>query len=316
MSTQRAEIPEDEADRSVEELIIERAKFSYARLPMLEVVFDRFALSLSQVLKAYLGAMTEVTLESINYLSCQDAVDSLPDPSLVCVTDAEGWAGPMAIVVDPELLFSVIEITFGGRTVAGTGTSPRSFTAIEKRIGQRLCEVTLEDLERAFAKVSPTGFKISHQESNPKALLLGPPASACVRAVLKIEAEERVGRVVFVLPNASFEPVNHVLSQAFTGGQLGGDTGWRNKMTGMLGHTRVTLNAVMCETTYSLREVLSWTPGTMLDLGVQADDPVTITCADLAIAHAEVGRRRNGHVALKFTERLYEDEELSHVLDN
>ena len=124
-----------------------------------------------------------------------------------------------------------------------------------------------------------------------------------------------MGRMIFVMPNASFEPVNHVLTQAFTGGQLGGDTGWRNKMTGMLGHTSVTLNAVMCETTVSLRDVLSWTPGTMLDLGVQADDPVTITCADLAIATAEVGRRRNGHVALKFTEKLYEDEELSHVLD-
>lgn len=307
----------DQTDaKFVEELIIERAKFSYARLPMLEVVFDRFALSLSQVLKTYLGAMTDVTLEKVDYLSCNDAVEGLPNPALVAVTEAKGWAGPMAVVLEPALLFAVIEITFGGRTVPGGPRNPRSFTAIEKRIGERLCEVTLDDLERAFTKVSPTGFTISHLESNPRALLLGPPTSACVRAVMKVEAEDRTGHMIFVLPNASFEPVNHVLSQAFTGGQLGGDTGWRNKMTGMLGHTSVTLNALMGQTDIPLREVLAWTPGTVLDFGMQEDDPVTITCADMPVAKAEVGRRKNGHVALKFTERLYEEEELAqHVLD-
>jgi flagellar motor switch protein FliM len=307
---------EKTAAKHVEELIIERAKFSYARLPMLEVVFDRFALSLSQVLKTYLGAMTEVTLEKVDYLSCNDAVEGLPDPALVAVTEAQGWAGPMAVVVEPALLFAVIEITFGGRTVPGTPRNPRSFTAIEKRIGERLCEVTLEDLVRAFSKVSPTDFTISHLETNPRALLLGPPTSACVRMVMQIEAEERSGRMIFVLPNASFEPVNHVLGAAFTGGQLGGDTGWRNKMTGMLGQTSVTLNALMGETRVPLRDVLAWVPGTVLDFGMQEEDPVTITCAEMPVAHAEVGRRKNGRMALKFTEKLYVDEELAeHVLD-
>ncbi|WP_375690007.1 flagellar motor switch protein FliM [Pseudooceanicola sp. LIPI14-2-Ac024] len=301
----------------VEELIIERAKYSYARLPMLEVVFDRFALSLSQVLKTYLGAMTDVELESVDYLSCADAVDGLPDPALNAVTEAEGWAGPLAVVIEPSLLFAVIEITFGGRTVPGAERNTRSFTAIEKRIGESLCEVTLDDLARAFAKVAPTEFAISHLETNPRALLLGPPTSACVRAVMRIETEGRSGRMMFVLPNASFEPVNHVLGQAFTGGQLGGDTGWRNKMTGMLGHTSVTLTALMGETQVPLRDVLGWTKGTVLDFGMQENDPVTLTCAEMPVARAEVGKRKNGRVALKLSEKLYtDDEELAqHVLD-
>lgn len=317
MTMTAEQTPDRTETRHVEELIIERAKFSYARLPMLEVVFDRFALSLSQCLKTYLGAMTEVTLEKVDYLSCIDAVEDLPDPALVAVTEADGWAGPLALVVEPALLFAVIEITFGGRAVPGGERKPRSFTAIEKRIGERLCEVTLEDLVRAFAKVSPTDFAISHLETNPRALLLGPPTSACVRAVMRIEAEERSGQMIFVLPNASFEPVNHVLSQNFTGGQLGGDTGWRNKMTGMLGQTSVTLDALMGQAAISMRDVLAWTPGTVLDLGMQEGDPVTVTCAGLPVARAEVGRRKNARMALKFSEKLYEDEELAqHVLDN
>ncbi|OWU83204.1 hypothetical protein ATO6_20420 [Oceanicola sp. 22II-s10i] len=300
--------------RAVEELIIDRARLSYARLPMLEVVFDRFALSLVPVLKAYLGAMVDVSLDKIEYMSCADATEDLPNPALIAVTEAEGWAGPFAVTLKPDLLFAAIEITFGGRTVPVRERSSRSFTAIEKRVGEKLCDVALAELATAFAKVTPVKFEISHIETNPRALLLGPPASACVRARLRIEAEDREGEMIFVLPNTAFEPVNDVLSQNFQGGTLGGDTGWRTKMTGMLETTNVTLNAVMTETEVSLKEVLAWTPGTVLDFGMQAQDPVMLCCSGKAIALAEVGKRRNGRVALKLSEQLIEDEELSHVL--
>ncbi len=300
--------------KPVEELIIERAKLSYARLPMLEVVFDRFALTFAPELKTYLGAMTDVTLKAVEYLSCQDAVNELPDPSLVAVTDVEGWAGPLAVVLRPDLLFAVLEITFGGRTVQGGERTTRAFTAIEKRIGQRLCEVALDGLKSAFAKVSPVEFEVSHLETNPKALLLGPPTSACVRVVLEIEAEDRKGEMIFVLPNTAFEPVNHILSQNFTGGQLGGDTGWRNKMTGMLEHTSINVTAIMGESTLNMRDVLAWVPGTLLDFGMQAQDDITLACSGKHVAKAEVGRKRNGKVALKLTEKLYDEEELTNVL--
>ncbi|MCR8550514.1 FliM/FliN family flagellar motor switch protein [Salipiger sp. P9] len=308
------ETPIQPDTRAVQELIVERAKYSYARLPMLEVAFDRFSLSMAQVLKSYLGAMADISVKQIDYLTCQDALDDLPDPALIAVTDAENWGGTIAAILRPELLFSILEITFGGRAVPGSARNPRSFTGIEKRVGQGFCEEVLKELSNAFANVSPVTFKIDHLETNPKGLLLAPPASACVRAVLSIDIEDRVGEMVFVLPNTAFEKVSDVLSQHFTGGQLGGDTGWRMKMTDMLGHTSVAMAAVMGQAELPMRDVLAWVPGQVLDLGIQVDDPVTICCAGKEIARAEVGRRKNGRIALKLSEKLYEEEELPNVL--
>ena len=295
--------------RAVEELIVERAKLSYARLPMLEVVFDRFSLSLAQTLKSYLGAMAEVSLGGIDYLSCQDALKDQPDPSLISVTTAEEWGGTIAGIMTPELLFGIIEITFGGRTVATGEKKTRNFTSIEKRIGQNFTETVLTELSNAFAKVTPVNFDISHLETNPKALLLAPPTSACVRARLTIDIEGRIGEMVFVLPNTAFEKVSHILSQQFTGGQLGGDSGWRLKMTDMLGHTNVPMSAVMGQAVLPMRDVLAWAPGQVLDLGIQIDDPVTLCCAGKDIARAEVGHRKNGRIALKLSEKLYEEKD-------
>ncbi len=300
--------------RAVEELIVERAKRSYARLPLLEVVLDRFALSLSQSLKTYLGSVVDVTLTKMDYLTCQDAIDSLPEPSLIGVTEAVEWSGTIGAALRPELLFSILEITFGGRTVPESPQSTRNFTGIEKRIGKAFCERTLSELSLAFEKVTPVRFEISHLETNPKALMLGPPTSACARAILEIRIEDRVGEMVFLLPTTALDAVGDILSQQFTGGQLGGDSGWRKKLTEKLGTTNIPVSAVLGETKLSLREVLSWTPGQVLELGMQVDDPVTLSVIGKTIARAEVGRRKNGKIALKVSEKLYEEEELPHVL--
>ncbi|MEQ5870842.1 FliM/FliN family flagellar motor switch protein [Sagittula sp. NFXS13] len=311
MTSRQPPIPDT---RAVEELIVERAKLSYARLPMLEVVFDRFALSLAQTLKSYLGAMVDVSLSKVDYLSCQDALKDQPNPSLISVTTAEEWGGTVAVILRPELLFGIIEITFGGRTASVGEKKSRNFTSIEKRVGQNFTDTVLRELSGAFAKVSPVRFEISHLETNPKALLLAPPTSACVRATLSVDIEGRRGEMVFVLPNTAFETVSHILSQQFTGGQLGGDSGWRLKMTDMLNLTNVPVTAVLGQSSLSLREVLGWAPGQVLDLGLRVDDPVTLTCAGEKIALAEVGHRKNGRIALKLSDKLYHEEETPDVL--
>ncbi|WP_323765180.1 flagellar motor switch protein FliM [Marinovum sp.] len=306
--------PRSGSTREVQELMVARARDSFARLPMLEVAFDRFALSLAQVLRSYFGGVAETELTSIDYLTCQDAVADLPNVALIAVTDADAWGGTIAAVVSPELLFNIVEVTFGGRMCPSSAPQTRNFTGIEKRVGRAFCDTVLTDLSAAFDKVSPVTFRIDYLETNPRGLLIAPPTSACVRAVISVQIDQRVGEMVFLLPNTAFEQVSHVLSQHFTGGQLGGDSGWRRKMTDMLGSSSIELAAVMQQVTLPLRDVLSWTPGQVLDLGLQADDPVTLRCAGLDIALAEVGRRKNGRVALKFTEKLYQDEELSDVL--
>mgnify|MGYP000716446965 CR=1 FL=1 len=84
------------------------------------------------------------------------------------------------------------------------------------------CDTVLTDLSAAFDKVSPVSFRIDYLETNPRGLLIAPPASACVRAVVSVEIDERIGELIFLLPNTAFEQVADVLSQNFTGGQLGG----------------------------------------------------------------------------------------------
>ncbi|WP_159966520.1 FliM/FliN family flagellar motor switch protein [Profundibacterium mesophilum] len=307
----------DTPDGPVEEQIIHMATISYERMPMLEVLFDRFALSLSGAIKSYSGATTEVTLTDFSYGNCGAALDSLAAPTLVAMTSATGWEGRLATVIEPKLLFSLLEFMLGGRTAGEREWEPRSFTTIEKRIGSQLCDVALRELSSAFAPVTDVEFCVDHLENSPRALVLAPPASACIKVELRVEVEGRGGNLIFVIPNATFEKLRPQLIESFFGAQLGVDTGWRDQLAGSLQGTNVDLTAVLHELQVPLNDVLAWQRGQTIDLGIAGDNLATVTCSGRPMFRAAMGRRRNGSVALRVTEKLEdkEMEELNGALD-
>ncbi|WP_238372817.1 FliM/FliN family flagellar motor switch protein [Heliomarina baculiformis] len=299
----------------VEELIIRSASTSHQRLPVLEVLFDRFALALGPVMKSYCsGTGAEASLESFEYMSCGAALESLPTDELPLVVSVLPWGAPIGVVIDPKLLFTTLEINLGGRMVSQSNWTPRAYSAIEKRLGIRLCETVLYELTAAFSQVSEIDFEIERAETSPHTMVLAQPAAACIKLVMKIVFEDdRGGVLTFVLPHSSFEEIRHILAQPFRGGQLGGDSSWRELITETLSGTDVTVDAVLHEPEIQLHDILGWKPGQVVDLGIQSDQEVTVSCAELKMFNAAVGHRRNGAVALRVTRDFSEKEEPTDV---
>ncbi|MGI3170987.1 flagellar motor switch protein FliM [Pseudooceanicola sp. C21-150M6] len=300
----------------VEEEIIQRAKRSYARLPILEVIFDRFALALGPRLKSYVGAVCEVTVDNIEYLPTGEALDVIPNPALMSVVETVSWEGPYAVVLDPSLLISVLEITFGGRAADRSAWSPRSFTAIERKIGREMTNIVLEELSEVFSKLTETQFAITHVETNPLALVLAPPNTGCVRMRAHITLDERDGYLYFIMPFNALAAVRNMLAQPFQGGDLGGDKSWRKSMTEAISDTEVVVSARLHQAHVPMQKVLNWKKGEMLDLGISLDQQVTLTCAGHDMYTAHSGRKRNGRVALKVETQLKDEEEISNVLSD
>ncbi len=307
--TRQSQIAGDAHDDTIEDEIIRVASESYERLPTLEVIFDRFALSLATALKKYTSAMTEVDLVSVDYMPCGAALESLASPSLLAITGATPWDGQLALAVDPELLFTTLEIMLGGRSAPVKQWTPRSFTAIEKRLGQRLCEAVLKDLSEAFAPFDKVEFAVANLESIPANAVLAPALSACVRIVMNVRFEGRGGALSFVIPNATIEKTRPLLARSFLGGQIGGDSSWRNQLTKSIRGTDVAVIAVLHELKANLRDVLDWAPGQVLDLGIDMTHEVTVSCSGKKMFRAAMGRRKNGSVALRVTEELSKMEE-------
>lgn len=297
---------------SVEEQIIRMATLSYERLPMMEVLFERFALSLGSALKSFSAVPSEVTLDAFEYMSCGEALDGLPAPWLVAASSAEPWEGKLALIIDPDLLFTMLEAMLGGRPSQETHWEPRSFTSIEKRLATRLCEVVLKELSETFSEVAEVQFAVDHLENSPHSTVLAPPGSACVKITLEVKIEGRGGKLIFVIPNMVFEPARAMLAQTFLGGQIGGDSSWQALLTDSIRDTNVDLVALLHEMKLPLTEVLGWRRGHVLDLGIDTENEVTVAVSGKKMFRAAMGRRRNGSVALRVTEELSEKDGIPH----
>ncbi|PHP27907.1 flagellar motor switch protein FliM [Limimaricola cinnabarinus] len=296
-------------DGSIEEQIIQMASLSYERLPLLEAIFDRFALALGSAFKSYTTMPSEAVLTSFDYLLCGAALEGIGAPTLTAVARAEPWDGRIGLAMSPDLLFSVLEVMLGGRSGDSRPWTPRSFTAIERRFGQRLAELVLGELEPAFEPVGGVRFRVDHLESAPTNAVLAPPHAAAVRITLKVSFEGRGGTLDFVIPDSALDTVRPMLSQSFPGGELAGDSGWREAVGRSIEGSEARITAVLHEMRIGLRTVLDWAPGDVIDLGVDMDHEATVSCNGQAMFRAAMGRRKNGAVALRVTDDLGERKE-------
>lgn len=305
----RAAAGTDLAGASIEEQIIRMATLNYDRLPMLEVIFDRYSLSLGGALKSYTAAATEVELRDFSYMTCTEALDSLKAPMFIAVGHTVLWEGPLVLAVEPELLFAALEIMLGGRSAVPNDWTPRNFTAIERRLGQQLCEVTLNELTEAFAQLAEVPLAIGYVENSAQSIVLGPPSNPCVRVTLDVKFEGRGGAITYIIPYNTLDPIRPILMQPFLGGKLGGDDSWRAELDQKLKTATVTLNAVLHELEQPMSKVLAWEPGQLLDLGIFTDHEVCVTCGGRPMFRAAMGRRANQSVALRITEEFTPKEE-------
>lgn len=302
---------ENAAD-SVEEQIIRMSMLSFERLPVLEGILGRFSASLSSALNAYSASTAEASVQEITYKSYSESLGDLPSGGFMAVTNVSPGDKSMLTVLEPELLMSAIEVMLGGRTSKQKAWTPREYTAIEKTLGTRLCEVVLAKLGESFSDLHEMRFSISHLENSMKSVaLLAPGTGPSVHVTLDMKFEGRGGLLTFVIPYTAIEKVQPMLAQAFWGGGLGADNSWRTLLTDKIQETNVTLTSVLHELSVPMTQVLAWAPGTTLDLGIDTHHEAELSCSGVPMFKAAMGRRKNGSVALRITEEMTEKDGLS-----
>ncbi len=204
--------------------LVNSALVNYERLPMLEVVFDRLVRMMSTSLRNFTSDNVEVSLDQISSVRFGDYLNSIPLPAMLSVFKAEEWDNYGLMVVDSALIYSIVDVLLGGRRgTAAMRIEGRPYTTIERNLVERMVHVVLSDLSAAFDPLSPVVFRFDRLETNPRFATIARPANAAVLAKLRIDMEDRGGRLELLIPYATLEPVRELLLQMFMGEKFGRD---------------------------------------------------------------------------------------------
>jgi flagellar motor switch protein FliM len=271
---------------------------------MLEVVFDRLVRMMSTSLRNFTSDNVEVSIDNITSIRFGDYLNSIPLPAMLSVFKAEEWDNYGLLTVDSALIYSIVDVLLGGRRgTAAMRIEGRPYTTIERNLVERLVSVVLTDLSGAFDPLSPVTFRFDRLETNPRFATIGRPANAAVLARLRVDMEDRGGRLEVLLPYATLEPVREILLQGFLGEKFGRDSIWEAHLAGELWYTSVPIQAVLDTVELSLRDVLKWRVGTRIALNATSDTDVDLVCGDLKMFRGRMGRK-GGHIAIRIGEKI------------
>jgi flagellar motor switch protein FliM len=259
---------------------------------MLEIVFDRLVRLMSTTLRNFTSDNVDVSIDGIVSLRFGDYLNSVPLPAMLGVTRADEWDNYGLAVVDSALIYSVVDVLLGGRRgTAAMRIEGRPYTTIERTLVERLVGVVLDDLTAAFEPLCPVHFRFERLEVNPRFAVISRPSNACVLVRLRVDMEDRGGKLEILLPYATLEPVRELLLQQFMGEKFGRDSIWETHLAEELRHTDIGLDVVLDEQMMPLSSVLNLKVGDQIALGVPPGAPVRLRCGDVPLFEGEMGRK-------------------------
>jgi len=293
-----------DADRSGIRAIINSALVSYERLPMLEIVFDRLVRIMSTSLRNFTSDNVEVGIDNILSLRFGDYLNSIPLPAMLAVFKAEEWDNYGLMVIDSAMIYSIVDVLLGGRRgTAAMRIEGRPYTTIERTLVERLIHVVLADLSASFDPLCPVTFRFERLEVNPRFATISRLSNAAVLARLRVDMEDRGGRMELLLPYATLEPVRELLLQQFMGEKFGRDSIWETHLAEELWNTDIELDVVLDEQVMRLSDIIALKPGSRITLNAALDAPVELRCGTVTLFEGKVGRRKN-HVAVRIEREL------------
>jgi len=284
--------------------LINSALVSYERLPMLEIVFDRVVRLTTTSLRNFTSDNVEVALETISSVRFGDYLNSIPLPAIISVIKAEEWENYGLLTVDSSLIYSMIDVLLGGRRQPNAvRVEGRPYTTIEMSLMRRMIEVILEDMRRAFEPVTPVTFEIERVETNPRFAAISRPANAAILIELRIEMDERGGKVEILLPYATIEPIREQMLQMYMGEKFGRDPIWEGHLATEIYAAEVEIEAVMHEVDLPLSRVLSMQAGDTVMFDMSPADPVTLRCGEVDLTRGIMGHIGK-HISVKVDRKL------------
>ncbi|MFC7050504.1 flagellar motor switch protein FliM [Emcibacter nanhaiensis] len=288
-----------ESTKSGIQALINSGLVAYERLPMLDIIFDRYVRMMSTSLRNFTSDNFEVSIDNMTSIRFGDYLNSIPLPAMLAVFKAKEWDNYGLITIDSNLIYSVVDALLGGRR----GTAPmriegRPYTTIEHTLVEQMLRVMLKDLCAAFEPLSPVTFALDRLETNPRFASIAQPSNAALLIKMRADMEDRGGRMELVLPYATVEPVRELLLQRYMGEKFGRDSIWETHLASELMMTDVSLEAVLDEQQMTLGEVLGLEVGQTMMLNAVPDGDIEVKCSGIPMMRGKIGRMGR-YVAIK-----------------
>jgi len=271
------------------------------RLPTLEMINERFARHFRISLFNMLRRSAEISVGGVQMLKFAEYVHSLFVPTSLNMVRISPLRGTALFVIDPKLVFTVVDNFFGGDGRFHTKIEGREFTPTEIRVIQMLLAQAFNDLREAWSPVLPVTFEYLNSEVNPQFANIVSPTEVIVVSTFHIELEGGGGDLHVTMPYSMIEPIREQLDTGLQSDRSERDERWTISLQEEMKEACVGLSSTLLEASVSLRDVLKFEPGDVIPVDLPRQ--VTLRVEDVPAFRGQVGVSR-GMTSVKIADKI------------
>ncbi len=238
------------------------------RMPTLEIINERFARLYRIGLFNFIRRTAEISVGSVRVSKYSEFIRNLVVPTNLNLVHMKPLRGTALIVMDPNLVFLIIDNLFGGDGRFHTRVEGRDFTQTEQRIILRTLEIVFENYAKSWEPIFPIEFEYVRSEMNTQFANIATPNEVVVTTSFTIELGEVSGDMHICTPYAMIEPVRDILTSSVQGETLEIDKRWIRLMTQQLQTAEVEIVANLGTANSTVGGILNMKEGDILPLNI------------------------------------------------
>jgi flagellar motor switch protein FliM len=242
----------------------------------------------------------EIQMLPIQMVKFADYVHSLAVPTNLNMVKFLPLRGTGLIVLDPKLVFAVVDNFFGGvgRFAKIEG---REFTATEHRIINMVLKHVFGDLKEAWSHVARLDIEYLSSEVNPHFANIVSPTEVVVVSTFRIELDGGGGDIHITMPYSMLEPLKELLHAGVASDRAEHDERWGQALREEMEDAEVELSTMLGRGKITMQQLLSLQPGDVLPCDFSGR--ATVLAEDVPVFRGKFGVS-HGQQAVQIEERV------------
>ena len=253
-------------------------KFSKEQIRTVQIMHETFSRLTTTSLSAQLRCMVQVHVASVDQLTYEEFIRSIPSPTTLAVINMDPLKGNAILEIDPAITFSMIDRLFGG---LGQATKvQRDLTDIEQSVMEGIIVRILANMRESWTQVIDLRPRLGQIETNPQFAQIVPPSEMVVLVTLETKVGEEEGMMNFCIPYITIEPIISKLSSQFwfSSVRRSSTTQYLNVLKEKLSTVDMDVVAEIGTIDLPVRDVLALRAGDIVRLSnVRVGDPLTLS---------------------------------------
>lgn len=290
--------------------LLDKALRAYEKLPMLEIVFDKLIRLLTTAFRNLTSETVNIEIITFNSLRFGQYMNTVPSPTLITVFKALEWENFGLLIIDSSLVYAFVDNLFGGKkSIKEHKLANRNYTDIEQALVRQISDVLLNELGSSFDPITPATFAFERLESNPNFVSIARTGDAAILLQLKVEIEDRGGKIDIVIPYSTLEPIKGLLSQVFMGEKFGIDAEWEEILLESTYEVDIPLEAVIISTPTTILDLTKLEVGNTLIIEHEKDEDIIVKSENVQLFKGKLGKVEE-KLAVNVTEFIEKSEEV------